>query len=570
MVIDISYPNILKQFERCSVSGGTESRSLLAWFLENYYRLEDVEIQDSLCDGSGDKGIDGIYVSQQLHKIDFFQVTLGKAEEKTLGDKKLKQFVGALAQFSNVENAKSVLANANPELVKMAERLELLECIADGYEIRGVFVTNAIADVTAITYIGTQPQIALYDGQKLKDEYLTIDKTDPIATPITFDVTGISTLQHQIDSTLKMVIAPITAVELVKMEGISSGDLFAWNVRQWLGKGTAVNKQIAESIKAPSEHKYFPAFHNGVTILCKKLTVSKEEITISGYAVVNGCQSITNLFENKAKLTTDLRILTKFVEIEPDSDLASKITDHSNNQNGTKDRDLQSNNPVQTRLQSEIHKLYPQIHYRIKRGEHPEWPKDTVIENELLARIILAFDLDKPEAWSQNYKLFGELHGELFARPEMNAHRAVFLHDAYIATKQKLAIIEDQFFGSYVLTRWLLLDLVRECLMTEELGKKLQSNPSDFMNQLNGRERIKTCIGHIAQNVARLLSAHAKRRYAQAGTDYKKDLKSKEHIEKVRSEIVPQYQIILDSKLTECFEQKWNGTNTLVLESGGV
>lgn len=540
---------------------GTETRAFLAWFLENYYRLDDVEVHDSLCDGIGDKGIDGIYVSDQLRQIDLFQSTIVKPGDKTIGDKKLKQFAGAITQFSSVPNAEAVLASANPELVKVVARTDMLKCIKDGYAVRGIFVTNAPADSSAITFLKTQPHIALYDGQRLKDEFVTISKTDPIAAAISFDITAVPSLEYSIGPTLKMVITPVSATELLKMEGISNGDLFAWNVRQFLGKNTAVNKSVAESIRTPSEHKFFPAFHNGVTILCKSLKSSKDEIEIAGYAVVNGCQSITNLYENRDKITSDLRILTKFVEIEADTELARKITDHTNNQNGTKDRDLQSNNPVHTRLQTEIHRLYPKFRYRIKRGEHPEWEKDpaieTVVENELLARVILAFDLDKPEAWSQNYKLFGELHAEIFARPEMNAHRAVFLQDAYEATMEKLSLIEDEFYGDYVLTRWLLLYLVREALITDQLGKALFANPGEFLSKSNGREQVKLCIRHIAQNVARLLSGHAKRRYAKAGTDHKKDLKNKEHVANVRAEIIPQYQIICDNGYTETFETKW-------------
>ena len=75
------------------------------------------------------------------------------------------------------------------------------------------------------------------------------------------------------------------------MRGIASGELFAWNVRQYLGRKTKVNKDVEVSIQSPTEHKYFPAFHNGLTILCKTVNAEKTTITISGYAVVNGCQS---------------------------------------------------------------------------------------------------------------------------------------------------------------------------------------------------------------------------------------------------------------------------------------
>ena len=76
--------------------------------------------------------------------------------------------------------------------------------------------------------------------------------------------------------------------------GIQSGDLFDWNVRQSLGR-TKVNKAIAESVKNQAEHKNFLLYHNGLTILTTKLEYDEDRIVLSGYSVVNGCQSITSL-----------------------------------------------------------------------------------------------------------------------------------------------------------------------------------------------------------------------------------------------------------------------------------
>src|SRR5207249_352561 len=146
---------------------------------------------------------------------------------------------------------------------------------------------------------------------------------------IGFDISTVQTLDYPIGTDLRMVIAPVAAQELVTMQGISSGELFAWNVRQWLKK-TKVNRDIEQSIRQQDEHKYFPAFHNGLTVLCKSLTLTKDKITVAGYAVVNGCQSLTGLYENKKQITSDLRILTKFIRISPDTPLALKITDHTN------------------------------------------------------------------------------------------------------------------------------------------------------------------------------------------------------------------------------------------------
>ena len=438
--------------------------------------------------------------------------------------------------------------------------MDITSRIADGYEVRGIFVTNATPDKSAQTYLGTQKNLVIYDGVRLQNEFVSPNKTEPISVEFSFDVSGQPALPLPIGSKMKMILAPVLASELVSMSGIANGELFAWNVRQYLGKKTTVNKSVAESIKNKDEHKFFPAFHNGVTILCRQLKTTADKIKISGYAVVNGCQSITSLFEQKEHVTSDLRILTKIIEVEPDSDLAKKITDHTNNQNGITARDLQSNSLVQTRLQTEIHKSYPSYRYRIKRGEGADWPKKCeVIENELLARIILAFDLNKPEAWSQNYKLFDDLHGEIFGRKEVNADRAIFLHDVYNIVQEKIALLDDRLFANYTLTRWVALYLLREALLTDPLGKQLFENPSSFFQEKSGRDRVKKSVAHVAQSVMRLLNAEINRQKAAQPDyfDYKRNLKSKDYVAKLCATVIPSYQIVIDSNHTDSFSQNW-------------
>jgi hypothetical protein len=171
-----------------------------------------------------------------------------------------------------------------------------------------------------------------------------------------FDLSGVNFLRHAINTDVEMVVAPLAANDLVRMDGIVSGELFSYDVRQWLSRKTKVNKDIEASIQDAGEHRLFAAFHNGLTVLCEKMTVDSAHLRIAGYAVVNGCQSLSGLYDNRSVITPDLKILTKVVRVSPDGELARKIADHTNNQNGISNRDLQSNNPIQIRLQSEIHK----------------------------------------------------------------------------------------------------------------------------------------------------------------------------------------------------------------------
>ena len=87
--LDLTYPTVLQLFGPYEMR--TESRALLAWFLENYYHFEATEVDDSICDARYDKGVDGLYVNDQLAQVDIFQVQLVKAVSKTLGDVALRK-----------------------------------------------------------------------------------------------------------------------------------------------------------------------------------------------------------------------------------------------------------------------------------------------------------------------------------------------------------------------------------------------------------------------------------------------------------------------------------------------
>src|ERR1017187_9953869 len=490
----LDYPAIKQLYAGHAMTQRTESRQFLAWFLENYYRLDETELEDCICDGTDDKGIDGIYVNEQLAQIDVFQSRMA-TKKAILGDTGLREFYGSLNQMRSSPSILSVASSTkNRELAELIRDKEIAKKVAEGYKVRGVFLTNATRNQDATGYLKTAPDLTLYDGPELQNSYVAINKTDPIAASITFKLNSLPYIEYQIDADLKMVIAPLPAEILVKMDGIANGELFAWNVRQWLGKKTKVNRDVETSIQATSEHKYFPAFHNGLTVLCKTLSLTNKELTISGYAVVNGCQSLTGLYENREVLTPALRILTKFIQIAPESTLARKITDHTNNQNGTTYRDLQSNNPIQTRLQTEVNTHYANsFYYRIKRGEHPEWAAEKVIENELAARILLAYDVKEPWSCHQTYRLFDDLHASIFGRPEVNGDRIVAVYEMYEASREKLNLMKNELFAHYGLSKFLLLYLVRSAIETDDTGIELTQRPSDFLSEPKGMARLRLC-----------------------------------------------------------------------------
>jgi AIPR protein len=571
--LQLSYPAILQQFGAHTVKERTESRAFLAWFLENYYRLDEMEVSDCICDGRYDKGIDGMYVNDQLGQIDVFQTVIVQTE-KGLGDVSLKEFAGSLSQFkdkASVENL--VKTSKNPALTSLLKSNEIARKVEEGFAVQGVFVTNAVRDDNAKDFLASHPSITLYDRDELEHSYTPLDKTAPIAKEMSFNIGSVPHMVYQLSAKVQMVIASLSAEDLVSMEGIASGELFAWNVRQFLGRKTKVNKDISKSIKSSTEHNLFPAFHNGLTILCERLEAKADKITIGGYAVVNGCQSLSSLYENKKDITKELRIITKFINVPPNDPLATKITDHTNNQNGTTFRDLQSNNPIQVRLQSEIHRKFKNdAWFRIKRGEHLEWPADKVIENERAARVLLAFDLKDPATCHQTYKLFDELHAGIFGRPAVDADRIVLANDIYNLVVAQLDSMANQLFGKYGLTRYLIIYLLREALETDETGKELCMNPSKFLNEPHGRKRLNEVLGKITASLIRILDGEVTRRNKTYETffDYKSDLKSPKAVEALRATIISQYQIVVDNGYAPRFSDAWKASAPAAKKKNGA
>jgi AIPR protein len=356
-----------------------------------------------------------------------------------------------------------------------------------------------------------------------------------------------------VDANTKALIVPVKATELVKLSGISDQSLFAFNVRGPLGK-TGVNKDIVKSIGDASRHRLFPLFHNGITIIAKKLENANDEVAAFDYFVVNGCQSVTSLFDNKAKLTDDLRVLTKFVQVEPNSELAKLITEISNNQNGVKPRDFMANNPFQIKLQNEFRLNYHgQYFFEIKQGEI-KGSGDKIL-NEDAGLLLMAFDKGEPWATHRKYQVFEDKYVELFARPEVTADRIVMLHVIAESIDNALPRLTNGLAAKYVLTRYMLLYCVRDILKKDELWTEINSRPQTFVRDEQNRQRFRRCIDSIVSDL--VTDVNAEIEDAGEDFDYRGKLRDAEWVKKVAKSVVGDHLKMVARKKISSFSEDW-------------
>ena len=552
-MIDLDYPAVLDLFSNHLDPKRTESASFLIWYLENYYRLDTVAAVDSVCDQRGDKGVDGIYLSDGDKTIDVFQCRLSQKKDSSIGDAALREFCGTLSQFETEASIRNLIASGGEaEVARLARRLDLVNKVGT-HDVRGVFISNLNIDENGISYLKTVPQIIFVGRSKLLESYIPDKRLVPVPSTATFDISGLDSLEYILDKKTKCLIAPIKATELARLQGISDQSLFAFNVRGPLGR-TQVNKDIERSIKDPKTHRLFPLFHNGITIICGRVDSNSEKIEIENYFVVNGCQSLDSMYLNNTCLTDELRLLTRFVQVEVESSLSEMVTTYSNNQNAVNPRDSKANDSIQIRLQNEFKANYSSDYsFEIKRGEISM--SGEIITNEDAGLYLWAFDLKEPWATHRRYQVFEEKYTDLFGRPQTTADRIVMCHIMMKCIAESTGKINNRLFGKYALLKYAMLYMLRNILESDHVGMELINNPAPFVRTGENRKHLQNCMTKIIGDMVVDINAEVDA-YGDE-FDYRGKLRDSAWVKELSREVVKTYVKMVQRKRVESFESEW-------------
>ena len=387
---------LFKELKFYKDNGKEESINFLIWYLVNYFRIDEGLAYDIVCDHKNDKGIDGIYIDDDSKEVILLQSKLREKFNKGEGDGDLRKLLGSLEWFRLENLAKLDDSRASKELKDLVKELDVFQKLTNGYVLKGYFITTGYFDNSAKDYITiTSDKIEYWDNQRLFDNYTFSSDDDLVKDIFTFRTSNDINKIDYSNKYKSYIIIP-TASELLNLKGIVDQSLFSKNVRYGLGGKTNVNKSITKTIQDQTKHSNFALFHNGITIITEKATQEKNEVTITNYSIVNGCQSTLTLYENREFLTQKLRIPIKIVETGENTKLSEEITYFANNQNPIKTSDLKSREKFQLDLKNQFAKFYgTEYQYKIKKGESIDSNLET-IENTFAAQLIFSFLNESP------------------------------------------------------------------------------------------------------------------------------------------------------------------------------
>jgi hypothetical protein len=519
--------------------GRTNSAAFLIWFLQTVYRLDDVEAEDAVCDRQHDEGFDAIVVNDQRREIVVFQAKRKEKIPATLGDTDLKAFVGSLAHLKSQDSIEHLVKTTkNDQLAKLLERTQVAEKIGAGYTVRPIFVANVAADNNASKYM---PQ-AIAAGHPL--ELWDLARLGPVLNQLSRDwfIEEQSKLKTRSDRVFvigakrepKLIYAAVRASELAKLPGIEDLRIFAQNVRLGLGN-TRVNTEIVDSLNSKDEHPNFIAFHNGLTIVSKRLSIRGGTIVLNQFSVCNGCQSLLSIWENRKRLTDQLEILVRIVRVGNDRRLPELIAYRTNNQNAISLRDLSSNDSAQVHLKNSFDNLFSNFStYGIKRGE-PAASEE--LGNEHAGRLLLALYVGEPWSAHQKYRIFGDLETRIF-NYDLAAQHIRLAQLIGQSVSCAVSGLKNERLAKYGLTHFILTYLVGEVLRMNRDGRALLKDPLPFLSTNSkpnaNQEAMLKSIDDVARFVVTELNYFIKE-HGDEAYDYKTAFKSQSDVHALRN-----------------------------------
>ena len=137
--------------------------------------MEEIDADDACVDAKHDKGVDAIYVDDVSETVYIMQAKTKTKDNAEFGDTEIKEFYGTLQQFDSKKKIDEVYSETKNVKLKTIERTHLASKVDSGYDVFGVFISNARANDDAKAILAKLPKIELFDAEAIANDYVDLD-----------------------------------------------------------------------------------------------------------------------------------------------------------------------------------------------------------------------------------------------------------------------------------------------------------------------------------------------------------------------------------------------------------
>ena len=272
--------------------------------------------------------------------------------------------------------------------------------------------------------------------------------------------------------------------------------IFDDNIRYYLGSDEKIevnNGMKNQLIGADS--CLFGLLNNGITVICDKININAEEVNLSNYQIVNGCQTSNIIFEclDEIKENNDIYLPIRLISTE-DEDTKNAIVKATNSQTQLKAEQLMALSSVHKAIeeyyQIKINKNKCSIYYerRTEQYRDDNIPKTKRVTIPIQIKSTSALFFDLPHAVSGQYgKVEKETRGLLFSENDLSFLNTYYVSGLLWYNVEKFVRNNDD-GKKYKRARWHIIMLIKYILCSDienKINKKSEENSKVIEEVLN-------------------------------------------------------------------------------------
>lgn len=502
--------------------------------------ISDEEAEDSITDGSKDRGVDAVYVDDRegrnsIHIFQFKYVDNFENTKKNFPSGEIDKLVSFFDDLLDLNE--SLESTCNPilwnkvkemwaALNKPQPSIEVHFC-GNTLEMQGAEKERANTSLGKFKYFNVHHHsldsiVEMFVEKKTE----VIDNQIQVVDKDYFDRT---------DGSIRGLICTVEASEIVRIitdpddPASVKKEIFNDNVRVYLSRTNKINRKIIETALSDNSPLFW-YLNNGITITCDSFSYPKGKrapiIELKNIQIVNGGQTSNALFEasqlSPEKLD-DVLILVRIIESKSQP-VSLAIAESTNSQTPIKSRDLRSNDDIQKKLSEAFEGMG--LFYERKLSQYSDKPKKEKIDALTAGQAHLAYGLDLPEvAKKDRGRIFSDLYDQVFT-DELIADQllvSINILNAIEAVKKGLqsAIRRQSFFN---LDHLFLIDGTYHVLFA--VGQICDERNIDRLNYEEAVKLVPQAIGYISE----LVNEAQERDKSFSFNRYFKDAKTKTKI----------------------------------------
>lgn len=502
----ITVDRIVTQYEKDN--GLSKSQAFLYLIIEKFLQsldINQIEIEESIVDGSNDCGIDAIVINEDGIKpeIYFFQSKYHLAEnsfEKVFPGNEVDKVRSALEEFvlkgrinSKYQNSRLIdklhsiknLLNQNPKLIL-------------------VFCSNGLSPAeNAKEKLNEFLEETNKSGGYLSVEYIDLDRiiNDLVAPEVTkkidFSLQTIGRYFNETNGDVNLFAGMIEGKEIAKLVETYKDNLFEKNVRGFLKKNNPINKEIIKSATS-EESSYFLYLNNGVTITCADYehtpTQESPNLLIKNGQVVNGQQTARSIYQayTEKKLKEDVKIIVRVLKTS-NQEILPRIIEATNSQTKVTSRDLHSNDEIQRLIEQTL--LTQGYYYEPRKGKYQGKEQKKRVDAEIAAQAYYAIFFESPaRAKDKKKELFGSLYDDIF-RQDLSPENLLLSYK--ILEKIRYLNNQEKYYQKYNFLKDAALhiaSLIFRISKNKDIFQNIDNNINEFIknyeNVLHATEKV--------------------------------------------------------------------------------